>query len=111
MKRHNKHWTNDDDLYLAQNFSTGNLGDIARELNRTKRAIRSRATVLFLERETKAEYALYKGDELMGIGTVDELADQQGIKETTIRYYLTPSYQKRMRAYKGHETWRAVVRL
>ena len=41
------------------------------------------------------EYALYKGDELIIIGTIKEIADYLGIKEDSVRFYNTPSYKKR----------------
>ena len=41
------------------------------------------------------EYALYKGDELLGIGTLAELAKQQNVKERTIYYYSMPAYQRK----------------
>ena len=40
-------------------------------------------------------YALYKGERLLDIGTVNELAEKFGIKEKTIYYYKTPTYKKR----------------
>ena len=47
------------------------------------------------------EYALYKGEELLGIGTIRELAKQMGVKEHTIRYFQTPQYKKRGRGEKS----------
>ena len=41
------------------------------------------------------EYALYKGDELIGMGTKRELADKFGVKPSTISYYHTPTYINR----------------
>ena len=41
------------------------------------------------------EYALYKGDELLAIGTVREIADQIGVTEKTVFHYGTPTYKKR----------------
>ncbi|EAD9159838.1 hypothetical protein AOE70_05890 [Listeria monocytogenes] len=41
------------------------------------------------------EYALYKADELLIIGTVEELAEFQKVKRETIVFYATPTYQKR----------------
>lgn len=41
------------------------------------------------------EYALYKGDNLIGIGTAKELAEQFGVKVQTIHYYSTPAYKQR----------------
>ncbi|EPC3895862.1 hypothetical protein ACRZK3_000300 [Listeria monocytogenes] len=51
------------------------------------------------------EYALYKADELLIIGTVDELAEFQKVKCETILFYATPSYRKRT-SEKGLRTIR-----
>lgn len=41
----------------------------------------------------QAEYALYKGDELLTIGTAEEIARERGVLKRTIYHYSTPSYQ------------------
>ena len=41
------------------------------------------------------EYALYKGDEFIAIGTVKKLAEIIGVKEETIRFYASNFYKKR----------------
>ena len=41
------------------------------------------------------EYALYKGDKLVTFGTANDIAKERGVLESTIRFYQTPSYQKR----------------
>ena len=43
----------------------------------------------------RVEYALYKGDELLSMGKIDEIAKEMGVNEKTIRYYQTPQYKKR----------------
>lgn len=43
-------------------------------------------------------YALYRGDELVDIGTANELAKRRGVKPDSIRFLATPSYIKRMRS-------------
>ncbi|SBO18628.1 hypothetical protein [Carnobacterium divergens] len=43
------------------------------------------------------EYAVYKGDELLGIGTAKELAEILKVKVETIKFYSTASYQKRIK--------------
>ena len=40
------------------------------------------------------EYALYKKDDLLAIGTIKEIAQQMGTKELTVRKYSTPSFFK-----------------
>lgn len=45
----------------------------------------------------KQEYALYKGDEFIDLGTVAELAKRNGLSESTIRFYSRPAYLKRIK--------------
>lgn len=40
-------------------------------------------------------YALYKGDDILTIGTIKELAKYLGVKEKTVYFYSTPTYRKR----------------
>ena len=41
------------------------------------------------------EYALYKGDKFLMIGTIDEIAKAYNIKPDTVKFYGTPTYKKR----------------
>lgn len=41
------------------------------------------------------EFALYKGDELIAMGTKREIAEQLGVSASTIGYYGTPAYARR----------------
>ena len=41
------------------------------------------------------EYAVYKGEEILGIGTADELAKKLNVKRKTIFFWGTPSGHKR----------------
>ncbi|WP_192573905.1 hypothetical protein [Streptococcus salivarius] len=41
------------------------------------------------------EYALYKGDELLAMGTKREIAKQLGVSARTVGYYGTPVYARR----------------
>ena len=43
----------------------------------------------------KCDYALYKGDKFIDVGTLKEIARRQGVKYSTIIFYGTPAYQKR----------------
>ena len=43
---------------------------------------------------TKPTYALYRGDELLDVGTANEIAKRRNVKPETIRFYATPSYQR-----------------
>lgn len=47
------------------------------------------------------EYALYKGEKLLGIGTKKELAEMLGVKTSTINFYRSPAYKKRTNDLKS----------
>lgn len=41
------------------------------------------------------EYALYKGEECLAIGTIKEIAEHMKVKPETIKFYMRPTYKKR----------------
>ncbi len=41
------------------------------------------------------EYALYKGEEIIAMGTKREIAEKLGVSVSAITYYGIPSYAKR----------------
>lgn len=41
------------------------------------------------------EFALYKGEELLAMGTKREIAEQPGVSASTVGYYGTPVYARR----------------
>jgi hypothetical protein len=43
----------------------------------------------------RQEYALYKGDEFIDLGTIKELAERLGVNPKTILYYQTPAYKSK----------------
>ena len=47
------------------------------------------------------EYALYKGDKLLAMGTKKEIAKQLGVKPSTIGFYSHPSYANRTSDVRG----------
>ena len=55
-----------------------------------------------------AEYALYKGETLLVIGTRAEIANELGIDRDTVTFYGTPSYKKRIKSDRNR---RVLVRL
>ena len=46
------------------------------------------------------EYALYKGEKLLIIGTIDEIAKNQNVQKKTIYFYHSKAYLKRRK--KSH---------
>lgn len=43
----------------------------------------------------KYEYALYKGERILAIGTLDEIADEMNVKRDSVMIYMSPSYKNR----------------
>lgn len=56
------------------------------------------------------EYALYKGDECLAIGTIKEIAEKMDVKYRTIKFYTTPSYKRRCKRRKA-KNFREMVKL
>lgn len=47
-----------------------------------------------------SDYALYKGDVLLAIGTLDELAELRRVSRNTIYWYSMPTNRKRDKGNK-----------
>lgn len=91
-------WTRDE-ITILQVYSSEErtLQDIARVLNRSYEVVRKKAITLGIEtyKREKKEVAVYRGDELLAVGTVKECAEITGYAYQTLLCYLTPSFQKR----------------
>lgn len=57
------------------------------------------------------EYAVYKGEELLAIGTAEECAEVLGVQRDTILFYTYPTYQRRLKKRKASDNVRHVVEL
>ena len=57
-------------------------------------------------RKKLREYAVYRGDELICVGTAKECAEELGVKVNTIYWMSNPAYHKRAK-----ENWTIVTRL
>lgn len=57
------------------------------------------------------EIALYRGDEIIDTGTVQEIAERRGIQKLTIYYYLQPIAAKRAASRKDPSTGLVAVRV
>lgn len=48
-------------------------------------------------RPNEKVYALYKGERLLADGTIHEIAEKMGVQVESIRFYKTPTYQRRVK--------------
>lgn len=47
------------------------------------------------------EFAIYKGEEFLFIGTAQECAEHLNVKTDTIRYYASPAYLRKLERRKA----------
>ena len=47
------------------------------------------------------QYALYKGDTLLAMGTPLQIAYKMGVKYETIKFYARPTYKRRCKNSKN----------
>ena len=57
------------------------------------------------------EYALYKGENLLCIGTIKEISENLKIEPDTVRFYGTNVYKKRIAKRKKNKNCRELVKL
>lgn len=55
------------------------------------------------------EYALYKGDRLLAIGTIHQIAKDQGVKPRTVYYYGTKAHKRKLREREESNNARVLV--
>ena len=48
-----------------------------------------------------AEYAVYKGEEIIAMGTRREIAEKLGVKIATVRFWSSPANKRRIESRKG----------
>lgn len=59
----------------------------------------------------KLEIAIYKGEDMLCMGTVSECAKKLGVSQGTIRFGLSPTYRKRVDNSKNPDKWKTYLRL
>lgn len=55
------------------------------------------------------EYALYKGDKLIAIGTIQEIANELGVQYRTIKYYTTNAYKRKLAKRKNPKNYKELI--
>ena len=99
-----KHWTMDEIDELKRLYPRMETVEVAKKLNRQLSSVATKATSLglkkdrdFLNRQKMESetYAMYKGDELLVVGTLEEIAEHQNMTIGNVRFMTYPSYHKR----------------
>lgn len=100
-----RRWTSKEEQFLVDNYATHSNKRLSEMMKRSVPSICNRAQLLGLKTEPN-QYALYKGDELLRIGAINEIAAAENVKPETIRFYRTPIHKKRR---KNGKSYREVV--
>lgn len=96
-----KYWTTGEEKYLRENWGIANKKQIMKYLNRSLASINSKASRMGLKddinyhhnrRYNGKEYALYKGEDLLVIGTMQEISKRMNLKYKTLLTYKTPKH-------------------
>lgn len=56
-------------------------------------------------------YALYKGEECLGIGTIYQLSEKFNVKLETIKFYGTNAYKRKLEKRKNSRNAKILVNL
>lgn len=59
----------------------------------------------------KKEYALYKGETLLSIGTIEEIANHVNTSVKNVKYYGTNAYKRKLAKRKRGDNHRVLVEL
>jgi len=87
--------------YMRLNYGILPIEDIANKLGKTENAVIGKIHRSGIKMNNRRkEFAIYRGDNLLVIGTEKECADLLGIDIQTLRFYRTPSYEKRIEISK-----------
>lgn len=95
-------WDKEEMTVLKVFLENRPIKDIARVLGRSYGSVYVKAKELGFEvkPKPKKEVAVYRGDELLAVGTIRECAEITGLSYQSIACYLAPSFQNR---YKNTE--------
>ena len=64
---------------------------------------------LYIKKKPR-QYAMYKGEECLAIGTRQEICQEMGIKRKTFEYYRSTAYKERLEKRKERNA-RRIIRL
>lgn len=98
LKNGRRAWTDDEIDYLFDNYEDMTAKEMAENLNRSVYAIYRKCRQLWIEPKSGAkEYAMYRGDDYIAMGTAQEIADETGLKINTTYNYTSKRKHGRIR--------------
>ena len=82
--------------FIKENYKEMTDEELAEELNIPVSTVKVYRSGLGISREArKKEYALYQGDDLLSMGSAEEICNELGIKKSSLMFYKTPAHAKR----------------
>jgi hypothetical protein len=90
-------WTAEDEQFILDNYKRLTNKDLATALGRTVTQVKGKKSRMGLKagKLTKAEYAIYKGDEFICWGTARHCAEQLKVNIDVIRKYASIPHRKK----------------
>lgn len=111
-----KIWTIKEVNFLKENLQKLSIAEISKELGRSYNAVQLKKYKLGLISQIRSprqhvDYAVYKGEELLVIGSAKECAEELNVTPDYIMWMTTPSGQKRIANRKDSASARTAIRL
>lgn len=63
-----------------------------------------------MKKRKRWQYAMYKGEELLSVGTSNEICKEMGISIKTFQYYRSKAYKERIKSRKN-KAYRIVIKI
>jgi len=89
-------WTDEEIDFVYENYGLLTLKEIGNRLGRAESSVRGLIVRHQIPKvPAQREFAVYKGDKFLFIGTTDYACERLGITKRTFEIYRTPSRKKR----------------
>src|SRR5690625_3795541 len=92
-------WTTQEEKILKENYRDMTVKELSNKLNRSLDSVNAKAKRLGLKKRNTL-YRVIKNEEVIAIGTSDDLAKRLGVKKKTIHEYSTPRHIRRGYSFK-----------
>jgi len=106
-------WTDAEEQFLKENYGPLTAKEIATKLGRTLGAVENKIYWINHNQNKlkKREYAVYKGDDLIVIGTANECAEYMNVTPHYIYWMTTPAGKRRFENRKNPSRATTAIRL
>lgn len=95
-------WTTQELFFLEENYGKLSTPVLSKKLNRSASSLYAQARKRGLKKDYEAvEYAVYKGEKILGIGTREKLKEKLGIDKSKLSVLGSPSHRAKAEKSKN----------